>query len=79
MRFLLLLFLILLIVPYLVRLLFPWLLRYMGKQMGKRMQRSFEENNRTKTSSGAIKRSPPKRKKIDKNVGEYVEYEEIKE
>ncbi|MDR2802156.1 MAG: DUF4834 family protein [Prevotellaceae bacterium] len=79
MRFLLILLLILLIVPYLVRLLFPWLLRYMGKQMGKRMQRSFEENNRTKATGNTTKHSPPKRKKIDKNVGEYVEYEEIKE
>ncbi|MDR3134080.1 MAG: DUF4834 family protein [Prevotellaceae bacterium] len=75
MRFLLLLLLIILVVPYLLRLLFPWLLRYMGK----RIQRSFEENNRTKAAGNTIKRTPPKRKKIDKNVGEYVEYEEIRD
>ncbi|MDR3350610.1 MAG: DUF4834 family protein [Prevotellaceae bacterium] len=82
MRFLLILFLIFLIVPYLLRLLFPWLLRYMGQRMEKRIRRSFGENNRTKAANAAgntIKRPAPKRKKIDKNVGEYVEYEEIKE
>jgi hypothetical protein len=79
MRFLLLLFFILLIVPYLLRLIAPWLLRFMGRQMGKRMQRNFEQYNRKSTTNTTVKRPPPRSKKIDKNVGEYVEYEEIKE
>jgi hypothetical protein len=79
MRFLLLLFFILLIVPYLLRLMAPWLLRLLGRQMGKRMQRNFEQYNRAKTADTTVKRPSPRSKKIDRNVGEYVEYEEIKE
>jgi hypothetical protein len=79
MRFLLLLFLIILIVSYILRLIAPWLLRLMGRQMGKRMQRNFKQRQRAATTNSAPKQAPAQRKKIDRNVGEYVEYEEIKE
>jgi hypothetical protein len=56
-------------------LISPWLLR----QMGKRIQKSFGQNPHTKVPRNPANRAAPQDKKVGKNVGEYVEYEEIKE
>ncbi|MDR1406318.1 MAG: DUF4834 family protein [Prevotellaceae bacterium] len=80
MRFLLIVFLIMLVAPYVWRMIFPWLLRFTGRQIGKRMQQQQPgQHSRAKATNSAVQPPPPRHKKIDKNVGEYVEYEEIVE
>ncbi len=61
---------------YLPRLLFPWVMRILGK----RMQRQFDKmQNGAANAQPRGTQAPQHEKKVDATVGEYVDYEEIKE
>jgi len=74
MKFLLILFLIIIAFMYLPRMFFLWLSRQMGKRVG-----NYTQNDGQAANNNNIKKPPHQDKKVDKQVGEYVEYEEIKE
>ncbi len=78
--------LIILLVYYgikiLSRLLAPYFLRYMSKKMqekfgGQFQQQQYQQNTKRKEGETVIDKVPQQRKTSDKNVGEYVDYEEI--
>jgi len=78
--------LIILLVYYgikiLSRLLAPYFLRYMSKKMqekfgGQFQQQQYQQNPKRKEGETVIDKVPQQRKTSDKNVGEYVDYEEI--
>ena len=74
-RFLLILFLIYFIVRIFTR--------YVFRSYFKKMQRNFEnqqnQHNNKKEGDVTINTKPDKGKKIDKDEGDYIDYEEIKE
>ena len=78
--------LIILLVYYgikiLSRLFAPYLLRYMSKKMqdkfgGQFQQQQQQQNPKHKEGETVIDKVPQQHKSSDKNVGEYVDYEEI--
>lgn len=77
--------LIILLVYYgikiLSRLLAPYFLRYMSKKMqekfGGQFQQQYQQNPKRKEGETVIDKVPQQHKTSDKNVGEYVDYEEI--
>ena len=78
--------LIILLVYYgikiLTRLFAPYLLRYMSNKMqekygGQFQQQQQSENPKQKEGETVIDKVPQQHKTSDKNVGEYVDYEEI--
>lgn len=74
-RFLLIFF----IVVYALGLLFRLILRYTFHRMGKKYG-GYGESRRGKTEGEVhVSRPPEKEKIVDKDVGEYVDYEEVKE
>jgi len=80
--------LIILLVYYglkiLIRLFGPYLLRYMSKKVQQRFGGQFQyqqqqqaPNNRQKEGETVIDKMPNTNKTSNKNVGEYIDYEEI--
>lgn len=75
--------LILLLIYYglkiLTRLFGPLLLKYVTKKAGERFQQQFQQNNQSQTSGdddiSIDKKS--KQKSTNKDVGEYIDFEEI--
>ncbi len=64
---------------YLLRLLFPWLLRLLARRMMGNLTGDPNQTNDTKQKTARKQsRAPHHDKKVGKNIGEYVEYEEIK-
>lgn len=78
--------LIILLVYYgikiLSRLFAPYLMRYMSKKMQQKFGGQFQQqqqrhDTQQKEGETVIDKVPPQTKTSDKNVGEYVDYEEI--
>ncbi|RZS93609.1 DUF4834 family protein [Aquimarina brevivitae] len=75
--------LIILLVYYglkiLTRIFAPVLLRYMSKKAGEKFRQHFEQYQQPKNQEeGEITlEKKPKRKSSNKDVGEYIDYEEI--
>ncbi|MDT0677218.1 DUF4834 family protein [Autumnicola musiva] len=64
----------------LFRLLGPLLLKYFMKKMGKKFQDQFnqyQQPSQEKKGKVSIDKKPRKGSKSNKNVGEYIDYEEI--
>jgi flagellar biosynthesis/type III secretory pathway M-ring protein FliF/YscJ len=72
-RFILIAFLVLTILGYISR----FLLRIFLKRQAKKMNNQQEESKGQKVGDAYIKGNPPKEKVVDKNVGDYVDFEEI--
>lgn len=80
--------LIILLVYYgfkiLMRIFGPYLLRYMSKKVQQRFGEQFQyqqqqqtPNNKQKEGETVIDKMPNTNKTSNKNVGEYIDYEEI--
>ena len=65
------------------RLFAPYLVRYMSKKMQDRFGEQFKQHQqntqqpRQKEGETVIDKVPPTDKTSNKNVGEYIDYEEI--
>ncbi len=60
----------------------PYILRYISKKAGQQFEEFFGNNpnmntQREKEGSITIDKTPPPNQRSNKNVGEYVEYEEV--
>ncbi|HET8753520.1 MAG TPA: DUF4834 domain-containing protein [Salinimicrobium sp.] len=59
----------------------PIILKYFLKKIGKKVQDQFNQfdtsGNVKKTGDVSIEKKPKNRKKSNKDVGEYIDYEEI--
>ena len=69
-------------VKFLSRLFGPYILRYLSKKMQERFGGPFQQpqnNSETKYKEGetVIDKMPKQEKSSNKNVGEYIDYEEI--
>lgn len=78
--FLKVLFFIILII-YILRLLSPYIMRWFIRRMEKRITEQFKNmsnQQQQKKSKGGIKINPTdkKKKKVDKNIGDYIDFEE---
>ena len=72
-KFLSILFVIFFIIPFFLRSILRFL-------FGNRPQPNKSSQQKRNTSSSSRTQQPPQKKKvIDKNEGEYIDYEEIKE
>jgi hypothetical protein len=71
----LLIMVILWLMPSLPRLIFGWLAR----RARKRMEDYFNDAGQGGAANCPQQQSPRSRKKVDNTIGEYVDYEEIKE
>ena len=72
-RFILIAFLVLTILGYISR----FLLRIFLTRLTRKMNNQQEENKGQKVGDTYIKGNPTKEKVVDKNVGDYVDFEEI--
>ena len=72
-RFILIAFLVLTILGYISR----FLLRIFLTRLANKINNQQEENKGQKVGDAFIKGNPTKEKVVDKNVGDYVDYEEI--
>jgi len=72
-RFILIAFLVLTILGYISR----FLLRIFLTRWARKMNNQQEENKGQKVGDAYIKGNPSKEKVVDKNVGDYVDFEEI--
>ena len=66
----------------LTRIFAPYLMRYMSKKMQERFGDQFQQSQNTSNSmqkegETVIDKVPQSDKSSNKNVGEYVDYEEI--
>ncbi len=63
----------------LTRLFGPLLFRYVTKKAGEKFQQQFEQYQQPQQSadSGVTIEKKPKRKSSNKDVGEYIDYEEL--
>ncbi|MDT0685624.1 DUF4834 family protein [Autumnicola psychrophila] len=64
----------------LFRFLGPLILRYFMKKMGKKFQDQFNQHQKPKEEKEgkvSIEKKPRKGGKSNKDVGEYIDYEEI--
>jgi len=63
----------------LTRLFGPLLLRYVTKKAGERFQQQFQKHQNTYSKSGdeVTEDKKPKQKSTNKDVGEYIDFEEI--
>jgi len=73
-RFFAIFFLIIVLLGYISR----FLLRFFVKRMQKRYEKN-QQQGRYKRKEGEVHvtKTPPKEKIVDKDVGEYVDYEEV--
>lgn len=78
--------LIILLVYFALKIFFKWfgprILRYFMKKMGEKAMRSFNQSasfssEKKKDPEPEINRTKPNRRKTKKDVGEYIDYEEI--
>ncbi|MDO9512166.1 MAG: hypothetical protein Q7J34_10445 [Bacteroidales bacterium] len=80
---LLIIFLLIMLMGYLSRLFLPFLVRYTAKRMMKRMGVPFEEPKEEKRKKGTTiidnKQTDPKEKGNLDDLGDYTEFEEIKD
>lgn len=64
----------------LIRFFGPMILKYFLKKMGKKFQEQFsgqQPNPKKKKGEVVIEKKPENSRKSNKNVGEYIDYEEI--
>lgn len=65
----------------LIRWLGPLLLKYILRKVGKQFEKKFSHFDTSQTSKTegevSIEKKPKSRRKPDKDVGEYIDYEEI--
>ena len=81
--FLKVLFVIILII-YILRLLSPYIMRWIIRRMEKKITEQFknisnqQQNQQQKKSAGdiTINKTDKKKKKVDKNIGDYIDFEE---
>jgi len=71
-------------IKILSRIFAPYLVRYMSKKMQQKFEGQFQhqahqqrDNSKRKEGETVIDKVPRQQKTSDKNVGEYVDYEEI--
>ncbi|WP_425075176.1 DUF4834 family protein [Psychroserpens sp. S379A] len=69
-------------IKILSRFFAPYLMRYMSKKMQQKFEGQFQQqqqrhNTQRKEGETIIDKVPQQPKTSDKNVGEYVDYEEI--
>ncbi|MBG26449.1 MULTISPECIES: DUF4834 family protein [Croceibacter] len=72
---------------FLFRLLGPLLMKYAMKKMGKKFEEQFSQFNsmnkqqapQEKEGEVVLDKVPKNKRKSSKTVGEYVEYEEVKD
>lgn len=76
--------LIVLLVYFGLKILFRWfgplILKYFMKKLGKRFEQQFsqyQQNSRRDEGEVSIEKKPKNKRKSNKNVGEYIDYEEI--
>ena len=79
--------LIILLIYFAVKIIFKWfgpqIMRYIFKKVGQRVSRNFQQQQQDfrkqhqQKEEFTIDRDPKKNKKSNKNVGEYIDYEEI--
>lgn len=77
--------LIILLIYYGLKILFRWfgpsILKYFMQKMGKRFEQQFNQyqqpRNRKDEGEVSIEKKPKNKRKSNKNVGEYIDYEEI--
>ncbi|MFO8020998.1 MAG: DUF4834 family protein [Perlabentimonas sp.] len=74
-RFLAIFFLIIVLLGY----IFRFLLRFFVRRMQKRYEKGQQQQGRYKRKEGEVHvtKTPPTEKIVDKDVGEYVDYEEV--
>lgn len=81
MKFILIFLLIIFIIPYLIRLFAPYLMRLFFKKMQKNMEQQMNpggnESEVNDFNQNPTKSSKPKESK--EKLGDYVDFEEIKE
>jgi hypothetical protein len=70
--------LIAIIVIYLLGFIFRLFLRFYIKRMGKRYGWNAQESEQRPEGDIKLKGTQPKSKKVDKDLGDYVDYEEVK-
>lgn len=70
--------LIAILVIYAVGFIFRLLLRFYIKRMGKRYGWNAQESEQRPEGDIEVKGNRPQSKKVDKDLGEYVDYEEVK-
>lgn len=82
-KFLLILFLIFIIGPYLVRLIMPFLFRSFMKRAQNQMNQQFNQQQQPPKKEGEINiKTDPSRSKTSsekEQLGDYVDYEDIKD
>ncbi len=68
----------------LLRWLGPFILKYFMKKAGKRFEQQFQQSqgfntqqSKKKEGDVSIDKKPENQRKSNKNVGEYIDYEEI--
>jgi hypothetical protein len=79
-RFLLIAFLIYLVAVLFLRYVFPFILRLFVRRMSDNVRKQYEkEQQKTEKKKGdiTIDYTPKSKKKIDKDTGDYVPFEEI--
>ncbi len=70
---------------FIIKLTWPYLVKYMTKKAGEKLAKSFGqnpfENNATERKEGEviIERPASNTRKTNDSVGEYVDFEEVKE
>ena len=68
---------------FLIRLLTPYIMRYVAKKAGQKFEQAFGQNPMTpepqKEGKVTIDKKPAATRRSTKTVGEYVDFEEIKE
>jgi len=74
-RFILIFFLLVFLISYVVR----FLLRYYFKRMEKRFNQQSHYQNTRPEGDVSLTRNPKTEKMVDKDVGDYIDYKEVKE
>lgn len=74
-RFIFIFFLLVILISYVVR----FLLRFYFKRMEKRFNQHSHYHNTRPEGDVSITRTPKAEKMVDKDVGDYIDYEEVKE
>ncbi|OAB78955.1 hypothetical protein ULVI_10290 [Cochleicola gelatinilyticus] len=68
---------------FLIRLLTPYIMRYVAKKAGQKFEQAFGQNpmrsEPQKEGKVTIDKKPPSTRRTKETVGEYVDFEEIKE
>ncbi|MDR2126754.1 MAG: DUF4834 family protein [Prevotellaceae bacterium] len=64
---------------YIFRLLLPYIMRWLMKRMGRKITEQFHNTTAKQTKREGqviIKQTDKKEKKVDKGIGDYIDFEE---